>query len=1069
MSNKLLPNIIQASVDLTRPIRQGLPLFPSRNVKELLALLALSAAMAAPLKASTVIDSFNDGTPYTGVTLTNGVKLSSVHGGGVGWTGGFSAVSGDYEQSGTGVIVLYTNDQSVAPANYVSGQSGPKHFSIAAVNTSSGTARRAQTRHTPTLSIANTIWFSCVVTLLQTNGDAGLLFNPNLDGAGNTKNNGFQGFRVGLGSVYAPGVGIGGTGNRSGSLGIGPICIKNGSSYKEGDNSSITNWTSSTVGNGVVIDHAVPTNGTPGLVLGCIYYDTNNNSYPRIDVWYNPDVPNKASLPAPTITYTDTNAVLLADVTDVGFQVVRSSILGRQNEVIDNVKLSDETNGFEIVYLNAPLPTPVVNVSALVPVGSESGPTNIVFNVFIDRLAASPVTVNYVLSGTATNGYDGMGGFTAGADYTDINFNVGTLTSSVTIPTGQSNVLVTIFVINDLVPEGNESVICTALAGTGYILGLSPTATGIILDNNDANVSVQYMFESTLAPQVWDPNLAAAPAVTSGIGGASYDSSYVFSSAQSFLVRGNLTTNNEADAVANGNYMGVTVGPVLGRAMTLTNLQFQAVYGNPFGLSSAQQANIVVRSSLDNFTADLANFVLSADNNYLPSSTNEFSNCSLALDSQFANLPGAVEFRLYFYDDTDDGIIGVYPIGVRLDNLFISGGTSAASAGVQRVSVVATITNAALPSTQGQFTITRTASDTSSPLTVHYYLTGTAGNGSEYVSLPGSATIAAGQTNVTIPVIPLDNNLPEPTRTVVLNLAADPAYGILFPSSDTVFLAPNGDLPGLVTYFYDENNNGAASLAAVAAGQTAHGSQVVLHNAAAGAGLGLFGANGGTGVGHGYGTSSPFEGQTALYLNNFYLDISLDNAIAGNDYFSYTLSPASGYAMTLTNFTTYAAFVGVGQSDTVVLRSSADNFTTDLGTFNVPGTSAIVWNSYSIPINITNDYNGTEFRLYIYTTQIAGNFFRLDQTSFQGTIGVGPIEPPPTVPVAGTMTVSGANVTVSFTGGTSDTPAKFHLQSAATVNGPYTDDNSAVITGSGGTFQVTTSMNGAMRFYRIRR
>jgi hypothetical protein len=65
--------------------------------------------------------------------------------------------------------------------------------------------------------------------------------------------------------------------------------------------------------------------------------------------------------------------------------------------------------------------------------------------------------------------------------------------------------------------------------------------------------------------------------------------------------------------------------------------------------------------------------------------------------------------------------------------------------------------------------------------------------------------------------------------------------------------------------------------------------------------------------------------------------------------------------------------------------------------------------------------------------------------------------------------VAGGTVTINFTGGGSDTPGQFALQSSATVNGVYADDNSANITGSGGTFQATTAVSGATRFYRIRR
>ena len=1075
MSKTPLSKVTCGLGHLAVPSRKKLPAVFGGALKKFLVLLVLAAAAVAPTKAATVIESFNDIAPTNGLTsiiLTNALVLSKTIGGGVGWSGGFSGLSGNYEQVASGVPVLYTNtaDQAVPPVNYVSGQTGLRHFSMAATPLSAGTARRAETRHSPTMLIANGIWFSAIVTLLQTNGDAGILFNPNLDGSGNTKNNagGAVGYKVALGSAYSPYTGSGGVTNRSGSIGIGPIVVHRGANFFEGDNSSYTNISTGVSGVGVVIDRAVPTNGTPCLVLGHIYLDANNNNYPRIDVWYNPDVPNAASLPTPTISLTDTNAAMLADVNDVGFQVVRSSTAGRQNETIDNIKVSDEANGFDIVYLNAALPTPLVNVSAPVPVGNETGPSNIVFKVSLDRVAASPVTVNYLLSGSATNGYDGMGGFTGGADYTDTNFNLGTLSSSVTIPTGASNALVTIFVTNDVVPEGNESVIFNVLAGTGYILGSTPTATGIILDNNDANVSVQYMFENTLAPQVWDTNMAASTAVAAGLGGGSFDSTYFVSSAQSLLVRGNVTTNDEVDAVANGNYLGVTVAPVLGKGMVLTNLQFQAVYGNPFSLGTASQANIVVRSSLDNFASDLTNFVLAVDGNF----PGTFINQSLPLGDQFTNLPGAVEFRLYVYDDTDDNNIGLYTIGTRIDNLYISGSTFNALAGVQRVSVATTVTNAALPSTQGQFTITRYTSDTSNPLTVNYYMTGTAANGSEYVSLPGVTNIAAGQTSVTIAVTPLDNNLPEPTRTVVLNLANSANYGILLPSSDTVFLAPNGNMPGMVTYFFDENNNGAGSLAATAGASTTHGSQVVLHNAVAGNGLGFFGANGGTGVGHGYGTSSPFEGQSALYLNNFYLDTSLANAVATNDYFSFTISPASGYAMTITNFTSYVAFSGVGQTDTAVLRSSADNFTADIGSFSIAGTSAITWLPYSIPINLTNDYHGTEFRLYIYTTQVAGTFFRLDQTAFQGTIGVGPVIVI-TPPVVGSLTLggntNGSPLSLTFTGNSGDPSTAFHLQRSTNVTGPYADDNSAIVTGSGGAFSISATVSNSIEFYRIRR
>jgi hypothetical protein len=62
-----------------------------------------------------------------------------------------------------------------------------------------------------------------------------------------------------------------------------------------------------------------------------------------------------------------------------------------------------------------------------------------------------------------------------------------------------------------------------------------------------------------------------------------------------------------------------------------------------------------------------------------------------------------------------------------------------------------------------------------------------------------------------------------------------------------------------------------------------------------------------------------------------------------------------------------------------------------------------------------------------------------------------------------------ANVEVSFTASATAVPADFKLQSSASVNGIYVDDNSATITQLGtGAFKATTARNGLNRCYRIK-
>jgi hypothetical protein len=67
------------------------------------------------------------------------------------------------------------------------------------------------------------------------------------------------------------------------------------------------------------------------------------------------------------------------------------------------------------------------------------------------------------------------------------------------------------------------------------------------------------------------------------------------------------------------------------------------------------------------------------------------------------------------------------------------------------------------------FTIRRIG-DTNDSVTVDYRIGGTASNGVDYVALPGSVTIPAGQRTTLITVVPIDDGPPDITSTVILKL-----------------------------------------------------------------------------------------------------------------------------------------------------------------------------------------------------------------------------------------------------------------------------------------------------------
>src|SRR5262249_44834796 len=98
------------------------------------------------------------------------------------------------------------------------------------------------------------------------------------------------------------------------------------------------------------------------------------------------------------------------------------------------------------------------------------------------------------------------------------------------------------------------------------------------------------------------------------------------------------------------------------------------------------------------------------------------------------------------------------------------------------------------PGDNGVFTITRDGS-TAGPLTVNYRMLGSASNGVDYVSLPGTVTIAAGDTSTNITVVPINDSKGEGTETVVLTLVGSTNYEIYNNVRAIVNLLDDGDLP----------------------------------------------------------------------------------------------------------------------------------------------------------------------------------------------------------------------------------------------------------------------------------
>ncbi|MCB1629368.1 MAG: hypothetical protein KDI48_16680, partial [Xanthomonadales bacterium] len=108
--------------------------------------------------------------------------------------------------------------------------------------------------------------------------------------------------------------------------------------------------------------------------------------------------------------------------------------------------------------LNDDVPSATISVSPASV--AEDGATNLVYTVTLNQAAFNPISVNYTIGGTATNGGD----YAATA-------------SPLLIPTGNTTGTITVNPTVDATIEANETVSLMLTAGTGYTVGAPNNAT----------------------------------------------------------------------------------------------------------------------------------------------------------------------------------------------------------------------------------------------------------------------------------------------------------------------------------------------------------------------------------------------------------------------------------------------------------------------------------------------------------------------------------------------------------------------------------------------------------------
>ncbi|MFM6663384.1 MAG: Calx-beta domain-containing protein [Microcystis panniformis] len=185
-----------------------------------------------------------------------------------------------------------------------------------------------------------------------------------------------------------------------------------------------------------------------------------------------------------TIGGTATNGTDYGNIgTSVTFAANSSTATVTVNPTADNVLESDETvaitiasgTGYTIgtttavtgTILNDDLPSITLAVNPLSV--NEDGTTNLIYTFTRDGSLTNPLTVNYTIGGTATNGTD-----------------YGNIGTSVTFAANSSTATVTVDPKADATVESNETVALTLAPGTGYRIGTTTAVTGTILNDDPA-------------------------------------------------------------------------------------------------------------------------------------------------------------------------------------------------------------------------------------------------------------------------------------------------------------------------------------------------------------------------------------------------------------------------------------------------------------------------------------------------------------------------------------------------------------------------------------------------------
>ncbi|NER35226.1 MAG: hypothetical protein F6J93_14650, partial [Oscillatoria sp. SIO1A7] len=409
--------------------------------------------------------------------------------------------------------------------------------------------------------------------------------------------------------------------------------------------------------------------------------------------------------------------------------------------------------GWSINFFGTKNPTGV-SIEAVDNSATEGGGAGQLVVTRTEENIDQALEVSYALAGSATNGVDYVVGakHSAGGSATTPNSggNASPLQGTVTIPAGELRATIPIVANRDYESEAEETVIVNLLDGRGYAVDESLDSASVNLANDTILSSYgPFVYEN---PDNGHLYILSQPDTWHG------------AQAQAEVLGGNLVTvSNQAEQ----DWLQETFG----RQNLWIGFTDSEIYDKTEG-------------SFEWVSGEESTYT-----NWRPGEPNNLNNAEDFAATGNDDLWNDLDAR-------DSGLVSKFAGIIEIDP---------ASLEQPIVNIEVTDPSAGEDGNAGQLLIQRVGA-MDADLTVNYSLAGDATNGADYAELTGTATIPAGESLLTIPIIALSDSLAEGDETLVVTLESG-NYQIGTGGSGHVVLSDGVASPAPTIYTHPETGN----------------------------------------------------------------------------------------------------------------------------------------------------------------------------------------------------------------------------------------------------------------------